>query len=68
MEHYHETEETSKYENALALYPEILSDDQVKARTAKIIDKYVAENNTLEVKKQLFWKDSLSLARIRLLW
>ena len=32
----------------------ILSDDQVKARTAKIIDKYVAENNTLEVKKQLF--------------
>ena len=54
MEHYHETEETSKYENALALYPEILSDDQVKARTAKIIDKYVAENNTLEVKKQLF--------------
>lgn len=54
MEHYHETEEASKYENALALYPEILSDDQVKARTAKIIDKYVAENNTLEVKKQLF--------------
>ena len=54
MEHYHETEETSKYENALALYSEILSDDQVKARTAKIIDKYVAENNTLEVKKQLF--------------
>lgn len=54
MEHYHETEETSKYENALALYPEILSDDQVKERTAKIIDKYVAENNTLEVKKQLF--------------
>ena len=54
MEHYHETEETSKYENALALYPVILSDDQVKARTAKIIDKYVAENNTLEVKKQLF--------------
>ena len=54
MEHYHETEETSKYENALALYPDILSDEQVKARTAKIIDKYVAENNTLEVKKQLF--------------
>ena len=54
MEHYHETEETSKYENALALYSDILSDEQVKARTAKIIDKYVAENNTLEVKKQLF--------------
>jgi deoxyribose-phosphate aldolase len=54
MEHYHETEETSKYENALALYPEILSDDQVKARTTQIIDKYVAENNTLEVKRLLF--------------
>ena len=54
MEHYHETEERSKYENALALYPEILSDDQVKARTTQIIDKYVAENNTQEVKRLLF--------------
>ena len=54
MEHYHETEERSKYENALALYPEILSDDQVKARTTQIIDKYVAENNTQEVKSLLF--------------
>ena len=54
MEHYHETEERSKYENALALYPEILSDEQVKARTTQIIDKYVAENNTQEVKRLLF--------------
>lgn len=54
MEHYHETEETSKYNNALALYSETLSDEQVKNRTAQIIDKYVAENNTIEVKKLLF--------------
>ena len=53
MEHYHEHEE-SKYNSALALYPEILSDEQVKAKTAQIIEKYVAENNTPEVKKRLF--------------
>ena len=53
MEHYHEHEE-SKYNSALALYPEILSDEQVKATTAQIIEKYVAENNTPEVKKRLF--------------
>ena len=53
MEHYHETEE-SKYNNALALYPETLSDDGVKAKTAQVIEKYVAENNTEKVKKFLF--------------
>ena len=54
MEHYHETEENSKYNSALALYPETLSDEQAKKRTAQIIEKYVAENNTVEVKKLLF--------------
>ena len=54
MEHYHDTEETSKYNDALALYPTILTDEQVKKRTAQIIEKYVAENNILEVKKLLF--------------
>ena len=54
MEHYHETEETSKYNNALALYPTALTDEQAKTRTATIVDKYVAENNTIEVKKLLF--------------
>lgn len=54
MEHYHDTEETSKYNDALALYPTVLTDEQVKKRTAQIIEKYVAENNTLEVKKLLF--------------
>lgn len=54
MEHYHNTEETSKYNDALALYPTPLTDEQAKTRTATIMEKYVAENNTPEVKKQLF--------------
>ncbi len=54
MEHYHNTEETNKYNDALALYPTVLTDEQVKKRTAQIIEKYVAENNTKEVKKLLF--------------
>lgn len=54
MEHYHETEETNKYNNALNLYPIDLSEEQVKSRTAQIIEKYVAENNTQEVKKCIF--------------
>jgi deoxyribose-phosphate aldolase len=56
MEHYHhhEADENSKYEAALALYETNLSDNEVKAKTAQIIEKYVAENNTLEVKKFLF--------------
>ena len=52
--HHHEADEHSKYEAALALYETNLSDDDVKAKTAQIIEKYVAENNTLEVKKFLF--------------
>ena len=54
MEHYHEHEESSKYSNALALYPEIPSDEQAKAKTSLFIEKFVAENNTPEVKKRLF--------------
>ena len=52
--HHHEADEHSKYEAALALYETNLSDDEVKAKTVQIIEKYVAENNTLEVKKFLF--------------
>ena len=54
MEHYHDTEETSKYNDALALYPTPLTDEQAKTRTATIMEKYVTENDTLEVKKLLF--------------
>lgn len=52
--HHHEADEHSKYEAALALYETNLSDDEVKAKTTQIIEKYLAENNTLEVKKFLF--------------
>ena len=54
MEHYHETEETNKYNDALALYNTTLSDDEVKAKTALLIEKYSAENSTEKVKKFLF--------------
>lgn len=54
MQHYHETEETSKYNDALALYPTALTDEQAKTRIATIVEKYVAENNTFEVKKLIF--------------
>lgn len=54
MQHYHETEEISKYNDALALYPTVLTDEQAKTRTATIVEKYVAENNTFEVKKLIF--------------
>jgi deoxyribose-phosphate aldolase len=54
MQHYHETEETSKYNDALALHPATFTDEQVMTCTATIVEKYVAENNTLEVKKLIF--------------
>ena len=54
MQHYHETEETSKYNDALALHPATFTDEQVKTCTGTIVEKYVAENNTLEVKKLIF--------------
>ena len=53
MEHYHETESTSKYNDALELYNTALNDTEVKEKTAHIINKYVAENNNEKVKKQL---------------
>lgn len=54
MKHYHETEEANKYNDALALYNTALSSDDVKVRTALLIEKYAAENNTEKVKKFLF--------------
>lgn len=44
----------SKYEAALAKYNTNLSDADVQAKVAAIIEKKVAENNTEEVKKLLF--------------
>ena len=52
--HHHEADEHSKYEAALALYETNLSDDEVKGKIVQIIEKYVKENNTQEVKRTLF--------------
>ena len=54
MEHYHESEETNKYNDALALYNTNLSTDEAKAKATLLIEKYSAENNTEKVKKFLF--------------
>lgn len=44
----------NKYEAALAKYNTRLNDEEVKAQTALLIDKHLAENCTPEVKKFLF--------------
>jgi deoxyribose-phosphate aldolase len=44
----------NKYEEALSKYNTILSDDEVKAKTALLIENHLAENLTPEVKKFLF--------------
>lgn len=67
MEHYREhgggytpederenPNQTSKYEEALHKYNTALNDDEIAAKTAKLIEKHLEENNTLEVKKFLF--------------
>ncbi len=46
-------EEKSKYEQALDLYNTKLSDEEVKAKVAEIIEKKVPENDTLAVKRFL---------------
>lgn len=46
-------EEKSKYEQALDLYNTRLSDEDVKAKVAEIIEKKVPENDTLAVKRFL---------------
>ena len=67
MEHYREhgggytpederenPNQTSKYEEALHKYNTALNDDEIAAKTAKLIEKHLEENNTLEVKNFLF--------------
>ena len=49
-EHLHQP---SKYDMALNKYNTNLNDEDIAAKTAHIIDKYVTENDTLEVKKFL---------------
>lgn len=54
-EHTHEEEnQYNKYEDALSKYQTNLKDDEVKEKTARLIEKHLEENNTKEVKKFLF--------------
>ena len=57
-EQHHEHEEVTnvgnKYEEALSKYTTELNDEEVAAKVANLIEKKVAENNTLDVKKFLF--------------
>ena len=46
-------EEKSKYEQALSLYETNLNDEEIGAKVARLIEKKVPENDTLEVKKFL---------------
>lgn len=49
-----ETEGMNKYAEALDKYQIHLHDDEIKAKATQIIENHWAENDTLEVKKQLF--------------
>lgn len=54
-DHDHHSEETNdKYIETLAKYNTHLHDEEIKAKTADLIGKHLAENDTLEVKKFLF--------------
>lgn len=44
----------NKYEEALSKFNTCLNDNEINKRTQGIIEKYLKENNTLEVKKLLF--------------
>lgn len=76
MEHYREhgggytpederenPNQTSKYDEALRKYNTELNDDEIAAKTAKLIEKHLEENNTLEVKKLLF--NSIDLTTLK---
>lgn len=52
-DHHHE-DSNDKYQEALAKYPTHLHDEEVKAKVAHLIEKYAAENDTVDVKKFLF--------------
>ena len=53
MEHLHE-EMQSKYVLALSKYNTHLHDDEVQAKVDNLITKHLDENDSLEVKKQIF--------------
>lgn len=54
-EHAHKEEnQYNKYEDALSKYQTNLKDNEIAEKTARLIEKYLEENNTKEVKKFLF--------------
>ena len=53
-EHEHQPMKESKYEAMLKKYRTDLDDNEVKDLVFPLLEKHLAENNTLEVKKFLF--------------
>lgn len=56
-------EENSKYEQMLSQYDTALNDSDIAAKVATILDKYVSENDTPEVKK--FLMGSIELTSLK---
>ena len=54
MEDKENLSQSNKYDMALGKYNTALKDDEIAAKTKHLLDKYSAENNTLDVKKFLF--------------
>ena len=54
MEDKENLSQSNKYDMALGKYNTALKDDEITAKTKHLLDKYAAENNTLDVKKFLF--------------
>ena len=54
MEDKENLSQSNKYDMALGKYNTALKDDEIAAKTKHLLDKYAAENNTLDVKKFLF--------------
>ena len=54
MEDKENLSQSNKYDMALGKYNTALKDDEIATKTKHLLDKYAAENNTLDVKKFLF--------------
>lgn len=54
MEDKENLSQSNKYDMALGKYNTALKNDEIAAKTKHLLDKYAAENNTLDVKKFLF--------------
>ena len=52
--HTHHTDEESKYDFVIAEYGKAMTDEEVAVKVKKLIEDRVEDNNTIEVKKQIF--------------